>query len=100
MTVTSSARRLSRHCVETVQVARSARVSLLRVVELVGGTSRQQRGIDHDGFETYDRVRLSPDERLEQMRIALAWVQRAENELREVRLHIERALDNNGWRLG
>ena len=45
-----------------MRVARSARVSLLRVVELVGATSRGQRGIDDDGFETYDRVRMTPDE--------------------------------------
>ena len=82
-----------------VREAREARKALNRIVRLVEPASRESRWLDDDGLEQFDVVRLSDAEHLENLRVALAWLQQAENRTREVRVAMERALDNNGWRM-
>lgn len=80
--------------------ARESRKAMSHVVRLVEPASREARGIGEDGLESFDLVRLSDADHLNNLRIALVWLQQAETHAREVRVQIERALDNNGWRIG
>lgn len=81
-----------------VREARCSRKAMNHVVRLIEPASREIRGIGEDGLECFDLVRLSDADHLNNLRIALVWLQQAETHARQVRVEIERVLDNNGWR--
>lgn len=50
-------------------------------------------GYSDDGLELFDRVALTPDDRLMNLRSARVWCARVENDLQHIRATLDRAID-------
>ncbi len=65
---------------------------MARVVEFVGARSRLEM-TENDGAQLADRVRLSHDERVDNLKFALTWLQNAEQTMRLLRVELERLME-------
>ena len=83
-------RQIARSTSQTVQAARDARKALQRVSELVSARSHIVDVETDDGSELTDRVPLTDEDRERNLRMALTWLQKAEQETRLLRTMLER----------
>ena len=83
-------RQIARSTSQTVQAARDARKALQRVSELVSARSHIVDVETDDGSELTDRVPLTDEDRERNLRMALTWLGRAEQETRLLRTMLER----------
>jgi len=72
----------------------TARSSMRRVGVLLEARSKEiVTGYSDDGLELYDRVSLTEDDRLTNLRSARVWVARVENDVQHIRATLDRAID-------
>lgn len=87
-------RRLAKFTRDGVTTARDARKALVRIVDLLEARSKEiVSGFGDDGLEIYDRVALTPEDRLSNLRAARVWIARADNQLRHLESVLDRAIE-------
>ncbi len=96
----SSKRLLARESKAVVDSARATRSDLMGVIRLTSQRKREVHGIDDAGLADVSWERLSPPERKQQLYIALTWLQRAENSMRQTRALLERAIERAERQVG
>lgn len=96
-TTATQRRRLGRQSQEMIGLSRTARACLQRVTDLVGQRSAEVLGLDETGDAIFERRKLTEEERVERLQIALTWLGKAENTIRQLRAQIERALEKE-WK--
>lgn len=90
----SARREFAEDTQRVVAAARQTRQSLVAVVKLAERRRREVVAIDDAGMERLDWEQLSPEDRAQSLRMALTWVQQAENDLRQTRVLLERAIEH------
>lgn len=93
-------RELGRDAAKVVTAARATRASLASLTKLVSRTRREVETETDDGIATVGWIPSSERERLEDFYRALTWLQHAENEMRHLRGHLERAIERAERRIG
>jgi hypothetical protein len=79
---------------ESASCVVNARKSLRRMGELLEARSKVViSGYSEDGLELYDRVSMTPEDRLTNLRSARVWCARVENDLQHIRSLLDRAID-------
>lgn len=76
---------------EIVEVARRTRADLVRVIDLAQRRRREEASTE-DGVEVLRLVKMTDGERVEALQQSLVWLQKAENDMRHLRVLIERQL--------
>ncbi len=87
-------KRLIRLSNEAAITALTGRVDLLRVKQLLEARSREiVSAYGDDGVEIYDRIRLTDEDRLSNLRAARVWHAKAGNELRHLEAQLDKAIE-------
>lgn len=71
----------------------TGRKGMRRMGELLEARSKQVAAYSEDGLELYDRVPLTEEDRLMNLRSARVWCARVENDLQHIRAMLDRAID-------
>jgi hypothetical protein len=91
---------LSRDSDEVIRSARDVRKALVRVIDMLGARKREVLRINDEGIETYDMEKLTIEDRKQQLYKAMTWLNSAENEMRQTRGLLERAIERAERRIG
>jgi hypothetical protein len=90
----SARREFAEDTQRVVDSARKTRASLMGVVELAGRRRREVVEVDDAGFELIQWVALTPEDKAQSLRMAMRWLQEAEDNLRQTRVLLERGIEH------
>lgn len=87
-------RQLTRLSTDAARTATEGRINLLRAKTLLEARTRDiTLSVGEDGVEIYDRIKLTHEDRLSNLRAARVWATKCANEIRHLEAQIDKAIE-------